>query len=50
MSEERKKFRRESAESRQEALILATLELVASKEFKVPPCGELPSAPTSPKV
>lgn len=31
MSEERKKFRRESAESRQEALILATLELVAEQ-------------------
>ncbi|MEX0300929.1 MAG: TetR/AcrR family transcriptional regulator [Leisingera sp.] len=31
MSEERKKFKRESAESRQEALILATLELVAEK-------------------
>ncbi|MDX1742065.1 MAG: TetR family transcriptional regulator C-terminal domain-containing protein [Ruegeria sp.] len=29
MSEERKKFRRESAKSRQEALILAALELVA---------------------
>ena len=29
MSDERKKFKRESAESRQEALILATLELVA---------------------
>lgn len=29
MSEERKKFRRESAETRQESLILATLELVA---------------------
>lgn len=31
MSEERKKFRRESAEARQEALILATLDLVAEK-------------------
>jgi AcrR family transcriptional regulator len=31
VSEERKKFRRESAESRQNALILATLELVAEQ-------------------
>ncbi len=31
MREERKKFRRESAESRQEALILATLDLVAEQ-------------------